>query len=79
MNAQSSRILDLDGTGFTRELERNHPHLISQVVFLTGDVLSPEAHGLRYYQSVTLRPIERVVAELRNREAATPPASLPFP
>ena len=25
-----------------------------------------------------LRPIERVIAELRNRETATPPASLPL-
>ena len=25
-----------------------------------------------------LRPIERVIAELRNRESATPPASLPL-
>jgi hypothetical protein len=33
--------------------------------------------GLPIYVT-PLRPIERVVAELRNREAATPPASLPF-
>jgi hypothetical protein len=25
-----------------------------------------------------LRPIDRVIAELRNRETATPPASLPL-
>jgi hypothetical protein len=26
-----------------------------------------------------LRPVERVIAQLRKREAATPPASLPLP
>jgi hypothetical protein len=34
--------------------------------------------GLPIYVT-PLRPIERVVAELRKREAATPPASLPLP
>jgi hypothetical protein len=34
--------------------------------------------GLPVYMT-PLRPIERVVAELREREAATPPAPLPFP
>jgi hypothetical protein len=33
--------------------------------------------GLPVYVT-PLRPIERVVAERRNREAATPPASLPL-
>ncbi len=33
--------------------------------------------GLPVYVT-PLRPIERVVAELRKREAATPPASLPL-
>jgi PAS domain S-box-containing protein len=37
------RMPDLDGAGFYRELERRHPHLVSRVIFLTGDVLSPEA------------------------------------
>jgi two-component system NtrC family sensor kinase len=36
---------DLDGPGFYRELARRYPHLLSRVVFLTGDVLSPEVHG----------------------------------
>jgi CheY-like chemotaxis protein len=34
---------ELDGPGFYRELERNYPHLLQQVIFLTGDTLSPEA------------------------------------
>ena len=40
------RMPDLDGPGFYRELERRHPHLVSRVIFLTGDVLSPDAAGL---------------------------------
>jgi two-component system NtrC family sensor kinase len=39
------RMPDLDGPGFYRELECRHPHLLSRVIFLTGDVLSPEAQG----------------------------------
>jgi CheY-like chemotaxis protein len=36
------RMPDLDGPGFYRELERRYPHLVSRIIFLTGDVLSPE-------------------------------------
>jgi CheY-like chemotaxis protein len=39
------RMPDLDGPGFYRELERRHPHLVSRVIFLTGDVLSPDAQA----------------------------------
>ena len=39
------RMPDLDGPGFYRELERRYPHLLSRVIFLTGDVLSPETQG----------------------------------
>jgi CheY-like chemotaxis protein len=35
----------LDGPGFYRELEQRHPRLLSRVIFLTGDVLSPEAEA----------------------------------
>jgi signal transduction histidine kinase/CheY-like chemotaxis protein len=35
----------LDGPGFYRELEHCHPHLVSRLIFLTGDVLSPEAQA----------------------------------
>jgi CheY-like chemotaxis protein len=37
------RMPVLDGMGFYRELERRYPHLLSRVIFLTGDVLNPEA------------------------------------
>ena len=39
------RMPDLDGPGFYRELERRYPHLVSRVIFLTGDVLSPDAQA----------------------------------
>jgi CheY-like chemotaxis protein len=34
---------DLDGPGFYRELEQRHPYLLSRMIFLTGDTLTPEA------------------------------------
>jgi signal transduction histidine kinase/ActR/RegA family two-component response regulator len=39
------RMPDLDGPGFYRELEQRHAHLVSRVIFLTGDTLSPEAQA----------------------------------
>jgi two-component system NtrC family sensor kinase len=39
------RMPDLDGPGFYRELEHRHPHLLSRIIFLTGDTLSPEAQA----------------------------------
>jgi len=39
------RMPDLDGPEFYRELARRHPHLLSRIIFLTGDVLSPEAQA----------------------------------
>ena len=39
------RMPHLDGRGFYRELEQRYPHLLSRLVFLTGDVLSPEAEA----------------------------------
>jgi two-component system CheB/CheR fusion protein len=39
------RMPDLDGAGFYRELERRYPQLLPCLIFLTGDVLSPETQG----------------------------------
>jgi CheY-like chemotaxis protein len=39
------RMPDLDGPGLYRELARRHPHLLLRVIFLTGDMLSPEAQA----------------------------------
>jgi CheY-like chemotaxis protein len=36
------RMPDLDGPGFYRELERRYPHLVSRIIFFTGDAMSPE-------------------------------------
>ena len=39
------RMPDLDGPGFYHELERRYPHLLSRLIFLTGDVLSLESQA----------------------------------
>jgi hypothetical protein len=51
-----------------------------EVIAVVGDRLVELQvdEGLPVYVT-PLRPVERVIAELREREAATPPASLPFP
>ncbi len=36
------RMPELDGPGLYREVERRHPALVRRVIFLTGDLLSPE-------------------------------------
>jgi len=36
------RMPDLDGPSFYREVARVYPQVVSRIVFLTGDVLSPE-------------------------------------
>lgn len=56
------RMPDLDGPGFYRELERHHPHLRSRVIFLTGDVLSPETQAF-FAQSARPRVIKPFKAE----------------
>ena len=50
-----------------------------EVIAVVGDRLVEMQvdEGLPVYVT-PLRPIERVVAELRNRETATPPTSLPL-
>jgi DNA-binding NtrC family response regulator len=36
------RMPDLDGPALYREVERRHPDLVRQFIFLTGDIMSPE-------------------------------------
>ena len=50
-----------------------------EVIAVVGDRLVELQvdEGLPLYVT-PLRPIDRVIAELRNRETATPPASLPL-
>jgi signal transduction histidine kinase/CheY-like chemotaxis protein len=67
------RMPDLDGPGFYRELERRHPHLVSRVIFLTGDVLSPDAqafftqvhrpHVVKPFKAQEIRRVIRQVLE----------------
>ena len=57
------RMPHLDGPGFYRELERRHPHLVSRVIFLTGDVLSPEVEA--FFARVTC-PRLKSRSELRR-------------
>jgi hypothetical protein len=51
-----------------------------EVIAIVGDrlVALQVEEGLPVYVT-PLRPIERVIAQLREREAATPPAPLPLP
>jgi CheY-like chemotaxis protein len=37
------RMPDLDGPGLYEALQQQHPHLLRQIIFLTGDTLSLEA------------------------------------
>jgi CheY-like chemotaxis protein len=39
------RMPELDGPGFYREMTRRYPHLVSRIVFLTGDALSPQVEA----------------------------------
>jgi hypothetical protein len=50
-----------------------------EIIAVVGDRLVELQvdEGLPLYVT-PLRPIDRVIAELRNRESATPPASLPL-
>lgn len=63
----------LDGPGFYRELERCHPHLVSRVISLTGDVLSPEAHAffdqvknLRLIKPFKAQEVRRAIRQVRR-------------
>jgi two-component system NtrC family sensor kinase len=56
------RMPGLNGPGFYRELERAYPHLLSRLIFLTGDVLSPEAQTF-FAQVNSLRLIKPFRAE----------------
>jgi two-component system NtrC family sensor kinase len=36
------RMPELDGTGLYREVERQHPHLLPRIAFMTGNVFSED-------------------------------------
>jgi CheY-like chemotaxis protein len=67
------RMPGLDGPGFYRELERRYPHLLSRVVFLTGDVLGPEAQAffaqvdnLRIEKPFKAQEVRRVIRQMSD-------------
>ena len=69
------RMPALDGPGFYHELERRYPHLVSRIIFLTGDALSPEAaaffaqvdcpHLLKPFKAQEVRRVIQQVLETR--------------
>ena len=67
------RMPHLDGPGFYRELEQRYPHLLSRLVFLTGDVLSPEADTFfarvncpRLTKPVRAQEVQRLIQQMLN-------------
>jgi signal transduction histidine kinase/CheY-like chemotaxis protein len=65
------RMPDLDGPGFYREVVRVYPHLVSRLVFLTGDVLSPEIQaffdqvgGRRLVKPFQAREVRRLIQQV---------------
>jgi hypothetical protein len=52
-----------DGPGLYRELEQPYPHLLSHMIFLTGNVLSPEARD--FFEQVDCL---RLIKPFRARE-----------
>jgi two-component system NtrC family sensor kinase len=57
------RMPDLDGPGFYRKVTHVYPHLVSRLIFLTGDVLSPEVQA--FFDQVDC---PRLVKPFRARE-----------
>jgi two-component system NtrC family sensor kinase len=62
---------DLDGPGFYHALEQRHPCLVSRVIFLTGDVLSPEAEAFfaqvdrpRLIKPFNAQAVRRMIAQV---------------
>jgi signal transduction histidine kinase/CheY-like chemotaxis protein len=70
------RMPHLDGPGFYRELEQRYPHLLSRLVFLTGDVLSPEAEAFfaqancpRLIKPFRAQEVRRIIQQVLKGEA----------
>jgi PAS domain S-box-containing protein len=65
------RMPGLDGPGFYQVLQQRHPHLLSRVVFLTGDVLGPEVQAffaqvdnLRLEKPFKTQEVRRVIRHM---------------
>jgi CheY-like chemotaxis protein len=64
------RMPELDGPGLYQELEYRYPHLLSRIIFLTGDTLSQETKAFlervsvfRVSKPFTAAEIRRVVQQ----------------
>jgi signal transduction histidine kinase/ActR/RegA family two-component response regulator len=75
------RMPDVDGPTFYRELAVTDPHLARSVVFVTGDVMSPETRrfldetSLRYLEKpFTLAEFQAVVRSLLGQPGGAPPS-----
>jgi CheY-like chemotaxis protein len=75
------RMPELDGPGFYRELEQRYPHLTSRVIFLTGDVLTPETQDffVRVHRPRLVKPfrateVRQVIQQvLEERQSSRAP------
>lgn len=68
------RMPKLDGPGFYRELQQQHPELADRVVFVTGDVLGRETAAflertrvMHLTKPFDIKQVRRVVAEVMDR------------
>lgn len=63
------------GPGLYRELEPHDPHLLSRMMFLTGDVLSPEARD--FFEQVDclhlIKPLRARAVRQRIQQMLTAP------
>jgi signal transduction histidine kinase/DNA-binding response OmpR family regulator len=60
------RMPELDGPGLYRTLERQYPHLLQRVIFLTGDTLNPETRLFLEQSGAPCLTKPCTVAEIRR-------------
>jgi CheY-like chemotaxis protein len=60
------RMPELDGPGLYQELEHHYPHLLSRIIFLTGDTLSQETKAFLERTSVFRVSKPFTAAEIRR-------------
>jgi len=81
------RMPKLDGPGFYRELQRQHPEMLDRLVFVTGDILGRETAAFLERTRVAhltkpfdIKQVRRAVAEVLDRELGgglRPPSDAP--
>lgn len=67
------RMPELDGPGFYQELARHYPQLLPRIIFLTGDMLSPEARafleqvgGARLHKPILAAEVQQIVHQVTS-------------